>query len=570
MKEKRWVIIPLVLFFLIQIVYAAEPNHIISNSEQWTDVYSTILYANILGKDSSFLVSSRHAPILLSGISKSTVIQIISSKDYPFYIGYENMIESKGYPDAEELEFDNVNLELAKRLEDIKRFIILDDSYGYNAIAVAPYAAKKKAYVLFADKRNIDDIEGFLNDREVEELLIYGHVDREVREALSDLNPVIIDTGDRFDDNVEIVKKYRSEITPAKQIILSNGEFIEKEIMSGAEPVLFIGKENVPSQIKNYIKSTDIEVAVLIGNELINTATNVRRDVGISTFVKFARGARNPGGSIASVEGLDLFYLPTYNLNLAISSIKYNKATNHLEVTYKNNVDIATYFKGTITLISDSGEKQRLGDVEPVFIEGNDLKTVVYSDINLAGESYEAQVFTLYGESKKSLEKVIEGTYKVEIINVLDDCEIEIKGASYHTRKDSFFIEIENTGPTDCYINIELKDIIVDNKEATLGLKGVESLKLGEIKEFAIPYELTEEDLAKNEEIEVIVYYGQRENSLTKFIKGKFQLILKKFLTGGDIVFYSVIIVIFILILLFILKRRRRDEEEMYRGGSPY
>ena len=67
--------------------------------------------------------------------------------------------------------------------------------------------------------------------------------------------------------------------------------------MSGQEPVLFIGRENVPQKISDYIKSTDIEVGVLIGNELVGTATIVRRQVGISTFVKFAQGARTAAGS---------------------------------------------------------------------------------------------------------------------------------------------------------------------------------------------------------------------------------------------------------------------------------
>jgi len=338
--------------------------------------------------------------------------------------------------------------------------------------------------------------------------------------------------------------------------------------MSGAEPVLFIGKQNVPDAIKDYIKSTDIEVGVLIGNELVGTATNVRREVGISTFVKFAQGARNPTGSIAAVEGLDLFYLPTYSLDLSISSIKYNKATSSLEVTYKNNVGLANYLKGTITVTSENGESQRVGDIEPVFIDGNDFKTLVYRDVVMTGSELRAEVFTIYGESKKSLEKAIDGVFEIEIIDVIDNCEIDIKRAMYHKSKEAFYIELENIGETDCFIDIELIDVLIADEEVTLGLEGAESLKQGAIEKFAIPALLREYDISKNKFIDVTVYYGQRENSLTKMIKGKFELILAKFLTASDVIFYGILLAIALMMIFFIMKRRKKKEEDEYR--PPY
>ena len=38
--------------------------------------------------------------------------------------------------------------------------------------------------------------------------------------------------------------------------------------------MLFTGRENVPDQIKEYLKNSDISVGVLIGNELVGAATN--------------------------------------------------------------------------------------------------------------------------------------------------------------------------------------------------------------------------------------------------------------------------------------------------------
>jgi hypothetical protein len=532
-------------------------THVIVNSEKWIDVYSTILYANILGKSSDFLVSERHATLLLNNIKKSNNIRVISSEDSPFILGYPTIILDRGFAGAEELTFRNINLELARLLDDIKNFIVIDDSYGYNAVAVAPYAVLKKSWVLFADRTNIAEIDSFLSGRDIDELLIYGYVDREVTSALRKYNPVIINTGDRFDDNIEIVKRYR-EINPIKQVVLTNGEFIEKEIMAGLEPVLFTGKENVPEQIKDYIKSTDIEVGVLIGNELVGAATNIRRTVGISVIVKFARGARAPTGPIARIEGLDLFYLPTPTLDLKLDSVKYNKATSQLEVTYRSNSDIVMYFKGTITITSENDESKKVGDVESVFIAPRDFKTVVYSDINLTGESFKASIFTIYGESRKALEKILEAEVNVDVIDIIDRCEIDVTRVTYHTAKKLFSIDVENIGEVRCYVDLELLDVLINDEKVTLGLEGTVTLLPKEKKDLKIRAELIDYDIEKNEFIDLIAYYGERENSLIKIFKGRYRLEIARI----DVVFYMAIAIIIILAIgLVILIRKKRKSE---------
>ncbi|MBI4154299.1 hypothetical protein HY501_03105 [Candidatus Woesearchaeota archaeon] len=562
MSFKYWRIALFALLLLIPSVVTAQEdfNYILSNSESWTDVYSTTLYSNLLAKESGFLVSEKHAVNILNGLPKQRRIRVITSEDFPFFLGYEDYLQSLGYNEPQELIFDNVNIGLAELLPEVRNFIVIDDSYGYNAVAVAPYAAVKKAYVLFADQNTVDDVADFLNDREIDEILIYGHVDREVKEGLADFNPEIINEEDRFDNNVEIVKKYR-EIRPAKQVILSNGEFIEREIMSGAEPVLFVGRENVPEQIKDYIQSTDIEVAVLIGNELVGTATNVRRDVGISVFVKFAQGSRG-GGSISAVEGLDLFYVPTASLDLRISSVKYNTATDQLEVTYQNAAQLATYVRGTLTLNSDAGGRQRFGDINPVFIEANELKTITYSDINITGEKFTLEVFSIYGESPNSLEFTIQKTVDVDVISILDNCEITVEDVAYHKGKSAFEIDVKNVGEAECYVDVQLVDVLVADEKFTFALKDTSKLLPAKSRRLLIRAELDEYDLSVNPYVTVLAYYGQREESLTKIFRGEFELKVKVV----DVAFYTVVLIVIILLVIFIfLLKRDREKKKRYQ-----
>lgn len=547
--------------FLLTIIHTLPVlgvSSIVSNSEDWRDVYSVLQYANLQDLPSNFLVSQRHSTILVFSLPEGGEIEIISSSRYPFVTGYESILDSRGF-DAEELIFSNVNLELAERLSDIKNFIIIDDSYGYNAISVAPYAQVSNSYVLFADRNNIGDIESFLADRDPDSLIIFGHVNREVKDALAGYNPEIINIdGDRFDNNIEIVKKYM-EINPTKQVILTNGEFIETEILSGAEPVLFIGANNVPSQVRDYIQEAGIEVGVLIGNQYVGTATTIKRQAGISVFVKFARSARVPGTAVSPVEGLDLFYLPSYKLNLEIVSAVYNQLTNQLEITFRNNVDLATYLLGTYKLLWGDGEVQTVGDLEATFMDGLEYRTMVY-DVDPMFGDISGDIYVIFGDSKRSLEYVIDMTMKVEVSEVTDNSQIEIVSVVYDKVRKEFIIEVKNVGDVDTYVDLQLVDVVVAGERFTFGSEKILHLKKGEKKKVRVKVELEEEDFEDNEVVHIVAYYGEREQNLVKVKRVDFEVAYR----GIEYIIYTyavpVVIVLFVLLLVFFLFIKRKKK----------
>ncbi|MBL7055899.1 hypothetical protein ISS07_03235 [Candidatus Woesearchaeota archaeon] len=559
MVKKYFALILFVLVLFSVSVFAEDPSRLLSNSEDWKDVYSTIQYGIFNDKSADFLVSNRHATLILNQISTNDHIWAISSEEVPFIVGYQNLLQGRGYS-SEEFTFENVNLGLGELLEDVTKFIILDDAYGYNAISVAPYAAVTKSYVLFADEDNINDVEDFLDERNVESLIIYGQVDREVKDSLAKYDPETInEEGDRFLNNIEIVKKYQ-EVANSKQAILTNGEFIEKELMSGSEPVVFIGTNNVPDVVRDYIAESDIEVGVLIGNELVGTATFIRRQLGISVFVKFAQGARNPEGAISQVEALDMFYLPVYNVNLEIESIRYNRATGKLEVTIRNIEDQASYFIGTYSLTAADGTRVTVGDVGANFIDGNELKTIVYDIDQLPEGSLSVDIFVIYGESPASLEKEIRKTLDVESVRVLDACEITINEITVNLRNKQFYVNVENIGSADCYVDMELVDLRIAGEKTTLGMEDVVKLKFGEDKSLRIKVaDFEEEDVEDNERIKVRAYYGERETSLIKILEGNFDLLIK----GIDFLFYGLLVVIVILLWLILFKRRKKPAQHV-------
>ncbi|MFH1850069.1 MAG: hypothetical protein ABH879_07870 [archaeon] len=537
------------VILLLPIVQAADPDNILVNSQNWQDVYSVMLFGTLTGENTAFLVSNRHATLILNSIPKTSHLWLINSVDYPFILGFLSYVESQGYS-AEERKYGNINLDLAEELTDVSNFVVLDGSYGYNAVSVAPYAVSRHSYVLFADRDNIGDIVDYLDAREVNEILIYGHVDREVMSELSGYGPEILNMdGDRFMNNIELLKRYAAK---SEQVILTNGEFIEKEIMLGKEPVVFIGTNNVPTVVRDYIQGSEIDVGVLIGNELVGTATTIRRQLGISVFVKFAQGARAPEGAISQVEALDMFYMPVYTLNLLVESVVYNRGTSKLEVTLRNTEDLAAYFLGTYTIQTPDGARITVGDSEPNFIDGQEIKTMIY-DVEIATEGdMSADVFVIYGESKYSLEKEIRETYKVESVRILDECTLQINEVVYKKGKPYFYLQVQNNIDKVCYADIELVDITVAGERGTYGLDSILTLGPQSTKDVRILVEdFEDDDLMDNEEVRVRAYYGERKNSLVNVMEATFKVTVQ----AVDLVFYSLLALIAVLVALILRKR---------------
>jgi hypothetical protein len=528
---------------------------VISNSQDWRDVYSSVIYSNLIGAKPYFMVSMRHSRLLVYGLAKGSeeTALVVQSSRLPYVVNYADYLNSQNVLAEEKITY-NANLELAE-LADVRNFIIVDDAYGYNAISVGAFAVAKQAYVLFADENNIDEVVRFLAGRDVDELIIYGIVDRIVVDVLREYNPLIINQGDKFSDNVEIVKLFQ-ELAPNKQVVLTNGDFIEEEVLSGNQPVVFIGRNNVPAVIENYIKSTDIGIGVLIGNDLVGTATNIRRQLGISVFVKFAQGARAPTGPVSEVEALDMFMVPRVRVAIDVISIIYNTATEMIEVTYRNLEDISAFFRGTLTITSLDGERQVVGDASPVFLDAGGLKTLSYSVERFASFNLSGRAFVIFGEAPNSLEYTLDKTLDVDFVNVLDNSKINVTRIWFDKSKGVFMIEIQNIGDVDVFVDAELIDLRIGYNLENIGMLSVGRLQPGEKRTFILrpSKELFDEDLERNKIVKVRVYYGERENALVNVFEGNFELVA---VSGGTYIWIVSIIAVVGLLLFFLLLKLR-------------
>lgn len=553
--NKKSIIYFIFVILILSSVYAVIPeDNIIVNSKEWKDVYSSINYANLNGKKAGFILNQAYSSTILRTLPQTAKVLAISSRTTPYVKGYKAIIESNGY-EGREIVLTNINFELARLLDqDVTHFIIIDDRYGYNAISIASYAAVSKSYVLFANSDNIDEIVNYLQSRKIDNIIVFGQVDREVKEGLAVFSPETINTGDRFDNNLMIVDRYLT-LKESKQVLMTNGEFIEESIMNGENPVMFIGKNNVPDSVKEYVKKSPFQVAVLIGNELVGPATYIKRQLGISVFVKFAQGARNPAGSIATIEDLDRFPMPSYKVLISIPEIRYNIATKQLEVTYQNEENLAAYFKSTIT-IKFNGEELVLGDDSAVFLDGKEIKTIGY-DLDFGQNMPDkaiASMYTLFGEAPKSMEYVYQEDKEISFVNIIDDSILEITSVLYDKSKKRFEIEVENKKDIETYASGEITNLLVNSEYKNYGSdKTVLVQPLKKAKIYVNTADFQDADFENNNYVKVKVYYGQRERSMIKIVAGEYQFIIAK---GQYIIYGIVIILVILLILLFVLGKK--------------
>jgi len=245
---------------------------------------------------------------------------------------------------------------------------------------------------------------------------------------------------------------------------------------------------------------------------------------------------------------------------MSITSITYNQATGLLEVNYKNNVDLATYFKSTITVKQGEETLAVVGDEEAVFIDGGDTKTSTYEiDLSEAEtlENLTGEIYTIYGESKTSLEKALRGTFKIETVTVMDDADIEILDLVYD-KSGRFLVSIKNTGPVDVYVDAELVDLWINGEYVTVSSDEIENIGVGKTKKIPITITLEDEDLnhKRNQEIAVRGVYGERRHALVRVKTKTFALKIKK---AGKW-YYIPVAILLVLIILFLLLGKKRKK----------
>jgi hypothetical protein len=545
-----WILKFLVFYFLAGMSVlgaSAVPDQVVINSADWQDVYLGAHYAGFNNIKSNFLTSSEYAPILLQTLETNKKnILLVESDKAPFAFSYKTSLEGAGFSVEELLASGTaLNIELAKRA-NTSDFIVVDDSYGYNAISIAPYAAQEKFFVLFANKNNIDELYSFLKANGVSRMIIYGYSDIEVKSKLAEFKPVVINNGSRFDNNIDLLKRYKS----IQQITLTNGEFIEEGIMSGKEAVLLIGRERVPDGVVEYIKGSGIKTGLVIGTELSGVAHQLKQATNMTIFVKFGRGFANGGSS--EVTALDMFPLPKYELTIDINSIKYNSATKDLEVTYENTGNMGAYLRSSIEILSSGMRITTIGDRESAYVNRESTLAIAYKT-ELNSQNLTAKITTMFGEVPGSLERVLYKEMSIGMIEALDSSALNISKVSYDKSAHKLKVSIRNTGGVKTYAKTQVKFLIYGEERVMVQDKAM-LLEPDASEEAVFITTLSDTNIEENPSVKVRINYGERESALIKVIEGSYPLEISR-----D---YTILIIAIILAIIVIIIGRQKSKKQ--------
>ncbi|MBI5225785.1 hypothetical protein HY994_00915 [Candidatus Micrarchaeota archaeon] len=454
------------VFFLVLLAFAglsvsAATPQVLVNSQDWKDVYAGMMFGQWQDTEYNVVTNAEQGKALLDRIGLDKQILLVESAT-PYLSGYADLLKSRGFDVVETLKSTPgkpAGLELARKL-NASAFVVMDGTYGYNAISVIPYALRQKKWVLFSEDLAPADLTAFLQGQRAVSVLQYGRVRTPVKDALAPLNPEVLDLGDRFSNNVALLKRLDALNKPS-QIFFSDGTFIERTLFSSNAniSIILVGPDAVPAVSLSYLKSAGIPFGVLIGTGLSELGRWIKKNTPTTTiFVKFAQTfIKGPGVTEPWV--LDQTYLPKIPMNVSIGDMRYNALTKQLEVTYQNEVGTPTYLQAALeAFVGNASIRSVLGTPE-VVLEPGATKAVAY-DFDLPesafpqnGGNVSVQVSANYGAEQGALDHLVQKRQDNLVSVSFDDaCVLSLLNVSYDSGRQGFRIGVHNDAATACFL----------------------------------------------------------------------------------------------------------------------
>ncbi len=546
--KNRVIFVSVMLLLLLPVVYG---DYVVANTNNWKNIYSAGIFATLSGDQFTFLVSQRHSELLIEQIEPENKMIVIETTQIPFIKNYADRLKKAGFT-VTELKYadEDFNLALAKDLQT-RKFILVDPTYGYDAISVAPLATASGMYVLFADKENIDAIAAFFNVRAPEQLIVYGDVDQEVKDKVAVFKPQVINKGNRFKNNLVVADQVKT-LFGSQQVVLTNGEFLENDIFTAGtnqQPIIFIGKTNPPVEVLNYLKTSRFKTSVLLGNDLLTSAQKIKDTTGTPLFIKFGKGVTGDGG-FKEVQGLEIFKVPIIDLLITVKATAYNTLNKQVELVLGNEKQARTYLKPAITILADGEPVQTLGEGTLEQIEDGETRGFVYQTdlMQYVGKNLTAQLFIPYGSAEDLLEYAIIETVPLEIISEDDKCNVAIDSVTYNKQTQRF--EVEISSEDSCYAQVTIRNVLVNDEQVS---PQSDVVAVNGKAKVTVKQAMSAVDIADNEQVTVQARYGKRAEILTKFTEKTLPLQLAK-----TIPILLIVIVILALIIVVLLWRRKK------------
>ncbi len=548
----------LILIFLMLI--ATFNATVLINSYDGRDVITGTYYAAVKGDNSFFVPDESTIEMIISKLKPidEENITLINGKKMAMP-NIKALLESKGYFVGRVINSDDpyeTNLELAEELKDsVSGYILVSPSIGYNAIAPIPFARHNKYYLIFAESSQSSSIKEITQNKNV---LVYGFVDDSITSALESGNINVINKGDKYLDDIEIVK-FLLSTTDEKQVILTDGNFLEYTIMNTKYPILYISSI-VPASVKDFLKEQvnedKIKVALVIGQEYINTAYNLKKtinqEIGEEKLSVFAKLGETYPSVSPKIYPSPIFILPAPHADISVDIINYNKDDGKLTIVLSNKGNSVGYFTYSVKLFGANETISTFGSEDIVELKPGEQYTIEKSiELNEDFEgTLSAEVTLIYGTSKSVLDIGYDKIFNVTTIVFKDTSQLRINKAKYYPDKSLLVVELSNIGDKLLYYKITIK---YDEEGKEVEVEDVvKSLEPGKSK--LLRYDGMD---IISDQISIVVEYGAKEYALKKKVESAVEI--EK---GYDLLILSVIVIVVVLILAYLFAKKRKPSQE--------
>lgn len=498
---------------------------VLVDSQDWADVYAGSQYAEENDKN-VFFTRTGDATDVLEVLPTGTPITVVQSSDQAFVGNVETVLETRGYEVEELIELDDASTELYPENKD--SYIVVERGSPSAAVVSASLSNNMDAWPLIVDQENIDEVESIIEDGD--DVVMVGVFSRGTGDVVEEYaTEEYVDSND-FSMSQSVGERIMEMNPDENRIYVTDGRVIESDIMTATSPVMLSGTNFPPEELQSFVRDHEgLESAIMIGSRLTNVGEDLKNEIednhdrDLSVFVKYgtARGDRD------QVQDLNTFPMPVEDVELDIESADYDPGAERLFVTYSNTGSSSLFMLSTLTVEDEDGNDVGSGgDDGPTFIGSEESVTLEYDvDISVAdAENGQVRFTTSYGRQSDNLDTYVtpeeEGifgppyTVPISIEEINDPSEVEIRDLAYMADVERFRLEVENMGEDEAYVSAVLSNVIVNGIEETVSARNTVSLDPGETENVYLSAELDRIDIEENEEVDVIIRYGENEGIL--------------------------------------------------------
>lgn len=507
------------IFGILALTSLCFADQAVVNANDWKDVYSGVWYARYNNMEPHILDFDVDSAKLVSVLDKKEAILLIESYT-PGIANFETLLHGFNVGNIRE---DNLNIELAYKA-NVRKFIVVDEGFGYNAIMVAPYAVKERYYVLFSSKKNNDAIIKLLETKQATDVIAFGYVNQELATRLKAFGAEFINKGTKTENNLEIAERMLN-CASVNQVMLTDGTFIEKSLIDGHYPIIILEESELQDEIISFVKDKGIKAGVVIGKSVIRTAKELKSKAELDTVIlKFGEGVTNTEDSFAAIEPLNLYLIgKEFDTLLSIDKIEYNAALKEMEVYYTNDGKKTAFLISSLSVSTPGKPVVVVADKESQVIDPAETKGISYP-ADLTGwiadsRKINAKLTTYYGAEPKELNKIKSRSFSdIEKTALLDNSRVELESIGYNGFSNQIVLRVKNYGKANAYVDADVIANMLDGygDKYTLNYRTNKPLPVKAGDSGTIRLDAANVERENLKDLDVRLRFGERKELLVK------------------------------------------------------